>query len=118
MPARVREKLATAVVTMLLGADGPRTVILRGPGGIGKSSLVAVVAADVRAAGVDVRWARAAESSVRSPFGAVLDLMGLPVVLPPPSSTPDLILERAAELSRDRLCCSSSTTPIAPMPTR
>lgn len=103
MPARVREKLATAVVTMLLGADGPRTVILRGPGGIGKSSLVAVVAADVRAAGVDVRWARAAESSVRSPFGAVLDLMGLPVVLPPPSSTPDLILERAAELSRDRL---------------
>lgn len=103
MPARVREKLATAVVTMLLGADGPRTVILGGPGGIGKSSLVAVVAADARAAGVDVRWARATESSVRSPFGAVLDLVGLPVVLPPPASTPDLILERAAELSQDRL---------------
>lgn len=90
------------MVTTLMAPDGPRTVILGGPGGIGKSSLVAVVAADVRAAGLDVRWARATESSVRSPFGAVLDLVGLPVVLPPPASTPDLILERAAELSQDR----------------
>jgi hypothetical protein len=102
MPARVREKLAAAVVSTLMASDGPRTVILGGPGGIGKSSMVAVVAADVRAAGLDVRWARATESSVRSPFGAVLDLVGLPVLLPPAASTPDLILERAAELSQDR----------------
>lgn len=102
MPAQVRAQLASSVVQTLLAADGPRTVILGGPGGIGKSSLVAAITADIRAAGLDVRWTAATESSVRAPFGAVLDLVGLPVVVPPPANTADLILERAAELSQDR----------------
>ena len=96
---RVREQLATG------------SVLVHGPPGIGKSTLVSTVAADQAAAGDKVLWTAPGPSESTLPYLALIDLFGsvLPDVreeLPPHLLTAlevALMRRDAAESPRDQL---------------
>ncbi|MDT0352169.1 helix-turn-helix transcriptional regulator [Pseudonocardia charpentierae] len=79
-------------------AGGPRTLVLLGMPGIGKSTTLDALVKAVGERGVGVHRIAADEISRRQPFGLVSGLLGLEPVYPPRSDTADRVLDAVESL--------------------
>lgn len=84
---------------MLDGQKAITTVLLDGPGGIGKSWLASAVADELRRRGTAVRTIGATEAALRIPFGVVATLLGLPGGPEAAAGLADAALARVEELT-------------------
>jgi DNA-binding CsgD family transcriptional regulator len=98
------------VVTRLQRDQQGGAVLIQGPAGIGKSSLMDAAVAKARETGLHVTRARGSELESGLAFGAVRELLA-PVVMKIPQKDRDRIFEGPAQLARPVLGLSSGGQP-------
>ena len=103
MDDRSRRSLIGELTQWPRPSASPTTLMVSGTAGLGRTTLLSRIAADLRAGGAWVDWATASELSMHRPWSVLADAVGLTLEQPPAPGTLERVLEQVEQHAADRM---------------